>query len=375
MKSQYPGGRIFGLDVMRTMGGMTVVLSHTSFLVGDHWPRFPMIPGIDWVALFFVLSGFLIGGILLGTAATYRSPLLGFVDFMQRRWLRTLPNYYLFLLLNILLLALGMAPGLLTHATPAYFAFLQNFFKPIDLFFWESWSLAVEEWFYLLFPLLLFTLMGVFSKSTGRAFLLVCLAFILTPIWIRLSLAGHVHDATSWDLWVNKFVPARLDAPGYGMLAAWSAHRWPKGWRQVRWIAMPASLILLWFTFHHPYAVAPRFATFALKSQEALALALWLPLFSTWHVGGRFAGTFKVLSLVTYAQYLVHMPLLYLMGSWVKHPVASTCALRYALFFLLVELISIGIYFGWELPFMRLRPKVWRWLDARWPRPAGRMSG
>lgn len=369
MSSQYPGGRIFGLDVMRTIGGMTVVLSHTSFLVGDHWPRFPMIPGIDWVALFFVLSGFLITGILLDTAGTCRSPLLGFVDFMQRRWLRTFPNYYLFLGINILLVALCAAPGMLSHATPAYFVFLQNFHVPLDLFFWESWSLAVEEWFYLLFPLLLFTLMGVFSKPASRAFLLVCLAFILAPAGIRLLLAGHVHDADSWSLWVNKLVPARLDAPGYGMLAAWSAHRWPKGWRQVRWAAMPVSLILLWYTFHHPYAVAPRFATFALKGLEALALALWLPLFSTWLRGGRFTGIFKVLSLVTYAQYLVHMPLLYLMGSWVKHPVASTCALRYALFFLMVELISIGIYFGWELPFMRMREPVGRWLRSHWPRP------
>jgi peptidoglycan/LPS O-acetylase OafA/YrhL len=66
--------------------------------------------------------------------------------------LRTLPNNHLFLLLNIALVALGLAPGLLNANTAAYFVFLQNLWKQLGLFFWESWSLAVEEWFYLLFP-------------------------------------------------------------------------------------------------------------------------------------------------------------------------------------------------------------------------------
>jgi peptidoglycan/LPS O-acetylase OafA/YrhL len=45
----------------------------------------------------------------------------------------------------------GLSTGILNVNVLAYFVFLQNFWVPLDLFFWESWSLAVEEWFYLLF--------------------------------------------------------------------------------------------------------------------------------------------------------------------------------------------------------------------------------
>ncbi|MBK6892203.1 MAG: acyltransferase [Flavobacteriales bacterium] len=156
MSGERVGGRIFGLDVMRAMAGVMVMLAHTSHLVADHWPRFPVVPSIDWVGVFFVLSGYLIGGMLLDASSKPGPAPLRFLDFMQRRWLRTLPNYYLFLLLNILLVSVGAAPGMLGHMTAAYAVFMQNFHLPLDLFFWESWSLAVEEWFYLLFPLIVF---------------------------------------------------------------------------------------------------------------------------------------------------------------------------------------------------------------------------
>lgn len=103
MAEAVPREKIFGLDLMRATAGVMVMLSHTGQLVGQHWPRFPHVPYVDWVGLFFVLSGFLFGGILLDGIAANGSSLLRFADFMQRRWLRTLPNYFLFLLLNIVL--------------------------------------------------------------------------------------------------------------------------------------------------------------------------------------------------------------------------------------------------------------------------------
>ena len=98
--SQSARQRIFGLDLLRAIAIGLVLLCHiTPFFV------FPLAPG--WFAevsalaslgvdLFFVLSGFLIGGILLrdlDRGASFRS----LVAFWSRRWWRTLPNYYLFL--------------------------------------------------------------------------------------------------------------------------------------------------------------------------------------------------------------------------------------------------------------------------------------
>lgn len=370
MGSQYTGGRIFGLDVMRATGGLIVVLAHTSFLVDLHWPRFPIVPAIDWVALFFVLSGFLIGGLLLDQLAKPRIPRLAFADFMQRRWLRTLPNYFLFLLLNIVLVSCGLAPGMVSKATVAYAVFMQNFHLPLDLFFWESWSLAVEEWFYLLFPLIVFGLIAWMAVGGRRAFLVACLLFIGLPVLARFGVAHHVSDRASWDLWVHKLVLTRLDAPGYGMLAAWAARQWPRTWHRLRWPLVPLAILMLWATLRNTYGSSPSFALYALKSVEALGLALFLPLFASWRNGGPLNCTFRRLSLITYAQYLVHMPLLYLMRDWVPHPVAWVCALRYISYLGLVQGLSAAVYYGWELRFMRLRDPLGRWLVQRIGRQA-----
>lgn len=71
---------------------------------------------------------------------------------------------------------------MLSHATAAYAVFLQNFHVPLDLFFWESWLLAVEEWFYLLFPLIVIGLVGLVAVRGDRAYLAACAIFILLPI-------------------------------------------------------------------------------------------------------------------------------------------------------------------------------------------------
>lgn len=368
MSGQYLGGRIFGLDVMRATAGVMVTLSHTSFLVAEHWPRFPLAPSLDWVGVFFVLSGFLIGTILLDASAKTGPAPLHFLNFMQRRWLRTLPNYYLFLLLNILLVFIGVAPGMLSHATPAYAVFMQNFHVPLDLFFWESWSLAVEEWFYLLFPLLVFGAIGLIGMGGRRAFVLACVLFIALPFLARIGVAHHVVDQATWDIWVNKMVITRLDAPGFGMLAAWLSRGWPKGWQRMRWPAMLLGIGLLAFVTSNGYQTSPRFAIYGLNSLEAFSVALLLPVLSTWQKGGVFGGPLRYLSLITYALYLVHLPLLYLAGDLVPDPVAWICAAQYALFLAVALLLSTLIYHFWERPFMRLRNPLGHWLASHWTR-------
>lgn len=360
--------KIFGLDLMRATAGIMVMLSHTGHLVAQHWPSFPNVPHVDWVGLFFVLSGFLIGGILLDSLTTQAPATLRFADFMQRRWLRTLPNYFLFLLLNIALVYLGMAPGLLSHATAAYAVFMQNFHLPLDLSFWESWSLAVEEWFYLLFPLITFFLAARAGIRSERSFLVACALFILLPVAGRLTVMHHVVDDTTRALWVQKLVITRLDAPGLGMLAALIARRWPAQWLRVRWPALLSGLAaLLLFSKLH-FADAPRFMVIGFESTCALAMALLLPLLSSWRSAGPLNAPMRGLSLITYALYLVHLPMLYLLGKFVPDPSAGKCAMHYALFIASCITMATLIYRYWERPFMRLRDPFGRWLALRWSR-------
>src|SRR6185295_2512860 len=125
-------------------------------------------------------------------------------DFWQRRWLRTLPNYYVFLLLNVVLASAGLVPGLVNKAAWYYAIFMQNFHKPLDLFFWESWTLAVEEWFYFTFPLVLTLLFVVLRIPFKRAFLIGTLIFCFAPLIVRLMKIDPTLSPVMLDIHVRK---------------------------------------------------------------------------------------------------------------------------------------------------------------------------
>lgn len=111
------------------------------------------------VDLFFVLSGFLIVGILLDVKNSKNY----FATFYIRRLCRIFPLYYLMLFLFILFpwlgLSLGSDPSLFKNEVPllAYFSFTQNLLLDGFDTKWLSvtWSLAIEEQFYLFIPLLI----------------------------------------------------------------------------------------------------------------------------------------------------------------------------------------------------------------------------
>lgn len=91
--------RVAGLDIMRTAAILPVVIGHGAPLLASTGGGFPWIPLPDGVDIFFVLSGFLIGQILFRIPKITAPAVLAF---WGRRWARTLPNYYLFLGLNVL---------------------------------------------------------------------------------------------------------------------------------------------------------------------------------------------------------------------------------------------------------------------------------
>ncbi len=98
--------RIFGLDALRATAILMVVSSHVLWIYPKSNAFIPTLFelfGFWGVELFFVLSGFLIGSILYKTFVNENFTLKSVFHFLKRRWFRTLPNYYLVLLLNILI--------------------------------------------------------------------------------------------------------------------------------------------------------------------------------------------------------------------------------------------------------------------------------
>ena len=180
-----------------------VVLSHFS-------KAFEFL-GLIGVEIFFALSGFLIGGILVRTNQKSESFNFQAVKtFWSRRWLRTLPNYCVFLAL------VSIQYKLQHQSWPEdlwkYLFFSQNLTSANLGFFALAWSLAIEEWFYLLFPLGI----AVGRKFTGSWKIAIWWTVIL---FVAVSCAFRVVGifATS-DPFAERYVTlGRLDAIAYGV--------------------------------------------------------------------------------------------------------------------------------------------------------------
>lgn len=217
--------RILGLDVVRACAIALVMASHFSDVFAAFWARHPpafvSLAGVFGVELFFVLSGFLIGTLLVRAAATAPGwP--GWRAFMLRRWLRTLPLYAAW----IALMALFWPPadGRLGWHLLRYLTLTQNLAWPMpaDNWFGVSWSLAIEEWFYLLFslPLLLLARLDHGRRSLPA----LALLFVAVPVLVRCVLPAHLDFGQA----VYKVTAYRLDSIAYGVLAALAATRRPQ---------------------------------------------------------------------------------------------------------------------------------------------------
>jgi len=208
----------------------------------------PLGLGVD---LFFVLSGFLITGILLDT----RDGPDYFRNFYARRVLRIFPLYYATLAATFLLI-----PAMRRDAV-WYWTYLINYrFADVGWprvpYLGHFWTLAVEEQFYLVWPALVFFL-------PRRVLPWVCVVAVTCALYGRWSL----FDAHAPD-YANLATHVRLDALAIGGLLAWVARR-PRGLAPLR---RPAVALLavctaatIWL-FSHEHDVTPLLAERVLKT-------------------------------------------------------------------------------------------------------------
>jgi peptidoglycan/LPS O-acetylase OafA/YrhL len=222
-------GRIPELDGLRGLAIALVIICH---YVGNaehaelgrwiHRMLSALTVGWSGVDLFFVLSGFLIGGILLDA----RDSPHYFRAFYMRRVFRILPIYYGWTLLYgvLALSALWLVPGripLTSHdllQVPLHLLFLQNIWIGMTpwpwIWFVVTWSLAVEEQFYLLAPLLI-------RFVSLRTLVPILVAIICLAPALRFA----IFRWTGNPFTASMPMPCRADALAWGILLA-------AGWRQ-----------------------------------------------------------------------------------------------------------------------------------------------
>ena len=266
------------------------------------------------VQVFFVLSGFLITGILLEARNDERY----YGPFMARRVLRIFPLYY-----AVLMAAFVVAPLVSGHALEGHehqvwlWTYTSNWAEPSGRgvpLFPHFWSLAIEEQFYLAWPFLVRVL-------SPRRLLELCIALVVVALGSRIALRA----AGLGSLGAYMFTICRIDALAVGAIAAILFRR-PRfvtalleRRRSVRWLAAGGLLVTIVLT-----RGAPRSGlltqTFGYAAFAVLFGALVLDAALTSNDEPDLLGRILLLSPLrlagkySYAMYIFHTPLHLLVG-------------------------------------------------------------
>jgi peptidoglycan/LPS O-acetylase OafA/YrhL len=203
---------IESLDGLRGIAVLLVFFFH--YLPRNSHNPLSWLASLGWsgVDLFFVLSGFLITGILYDTCGSSNF----FKAFYARRALRLFPLYFVAVGLVLFVAALGRTPTN-WKAIPFYIyganIMLGLGFAPDFTPYFQCthfWSLALEEQFYSLWPL------AIFFLSRRKTLIQICIAGVVCALLLRIVLTQH--GAATWVLYTE--LPTRMDALFAGALLA-----------------------------------------------------------------------------------------------------------------------------------------------------------
>ena len=336
--------RHFGLDAVRAIAIAVVVLSHSFTLLTNAHPLFNHLQLFDGVDLFFVLSGLLIGQIILDSDLKKISSIK---LFLFRRWLRTLPNYYLFLIINIALIYFGLAPGMLSKASIYYIVFLQNLFKPIDIMFWESWSLVVEEWFYLVLPAIIFIISRIIKSKhvTYLSSVLLLFSYSLISKFVFI----HHHPTFNYNLDFRNIAIYRFDTLCFGLLLAYFTTLKLTILKSLKWAGL--LIFFLYFMFRSDIS-----NPILILYSSAIACSGLIVFFYNFPTSNLFfRNGVELTSKISYSMYLVHLPLFYVLKPYFINQTGMTAFLGFLTYGSLVYLISFINYNYFESYFLKLR--------------------
>ncbi len=362
IQQQSAPARLAGLDALRGIAVLLVLGRHMPDGAANSCAPLAMWHRMGWVGvdLFFVLSGFLVSGLLFREYLRFGN--IHYGRFLLRRGFKIYPAFYVLLLVTYAV-ACWTGKELPLSAVVSEALFVQNYGPAL---FPQSWSLAVEEHFYFLLPLLIIALYRASRGETRDPFRKLPVIFVFAAV---LVLAGRVATNMSGEFHLKTHIfptHLRIDALLFGVLLsyAWHFHfaRLASVVQRWKWLLVLISSCLAMPAFVCELggdAFVPTIGLTGLYLASGLFLLLFAFSETTPQIGTRLLATIGTYS---YSIYLWHIPVRF----WLSGPIAQKLNLSPG--------ESLALYFGSSLlagglmahliewPALALRD---RWCDSR----------
>jgi len=329
------------IDGLRALAVLPVIFFHAGFSMFSG--------GFVGVDVFFVISGYLITTIIL---AELKQGNFSIVNFYERRARRILPALFLVMLVCIPFAWVLLSPAELTSFSKSLIAvplFVSNFFFLSDGGYFETaaelkpllhtWSLAVEEQYYVIFPIVL---MLIWKLGKSRILLTLSLVFCVSlavaqwAAYTKPDAAFYLLPTRGWELIIGAFAAMYLSKV--------NRKEFSKGASELGgWLGVA---LILYAVFAYSKAT-PFPGLYALVPTLGAALII---LFATQQTSvGKFVGNtmFVSIGLISYSAYLWHQPVL----AYARHSLLNINVLATYLLIGLVISLSILSWKYVESPF------------------------
>ena len=338
--------RYSSIDLLRFIAASSVAFTHLIILNSNSILNLEIISSIS-VEVFFIISGFVLAPQIMTLAKN--NNFYNYKIFLIRRWYRTIPIYILSLFLTSIVLDKFFSLDFIK-----YLFFIQNFlFLNVKTdYFSISWSLSVEEWFYIIFPL--FLIIGFRIKSFYKSINILYLSwfFIFLILLIRIFFVNE----GDWGTNVRRIVIFRLDAIVFGFILYFYKDK-------INFNIINFTILIILFLFFSKFL-------FEIMKFNALqkinfyqfifhyCVAIWGSLMVIlFYLVEKLINNINInkvnifLGKISYSIYLFHLLTIYLVAS------LNFSLLPTIIIFIFLQItISVIIYYFFEEPILKSRP-------------------
>lgn len=314
--------RISSIDFFRAIAILLVLFYHFHHII-----PFGEI-GVD---LFFVISGLLVGGILI--RQFNKDQKINFFQFFLSRGFKIWPSYFLFVIISFIINQRDF------YEIGKYIFFYQNYTGEAS----HLWSLCVEEHFYIFLPLIFILIQKLFSIDRQKMLVTAIIGMIVMGIIFKFISFYFTNSQDTFSATHN-----RIDALAWGVLLAWLIHRREK-WK-VNLLAAFLGLILIgvsiYFAFQNTYFNQ-------LVYHSIVPFGFFLMLYGLYAVN---FSNFKIMRFIAYYSYNLYLWHV-IFGGYIIHNYSYSIGFVF-LYLAASILAAIVVTILVEEPFLRWRNKL-----------------